>query len=63
VRLQFHQACYELGDRKWRALLSEHNAAVRRELERFRRREVKTVSDGFVDLTLLVGEGSHSSTE
>jgi class 3 adenylate cyclase len=38
----------ELGDRKWRALLSDHNALVRRELERFRGHEVKTVGDGFV---------------
>jgi class 3 adenylate cyclase len=38
----------ELGDRRWRALLSEHDALVRRELERFRGREVKTVGDGFL---------------
>ncbi len=36
----------ELGDRRWRDLLFSHNAIVRRELERFRGREVKTVGDG-----------------
>jgi len=38
----------ELGDRRWRELLGEHDALVRRELERFRGREVKTVGDGFL---------------
>ena len=37
----------ELGDRAWRHLLDEHHAAVRRELERFRGREVDTAGDGF----------------
>jgi pimeloyl-ACP methyl ester carboxylesterase len=36
----------ELGDARWRDLLSEHQAAVRRELDRFRGREVKTLGDG-----------------
>jgi class 3 adenylate cyclase len=38
----------ELGDRGWRALLNEHDALVRRELERFRGREVKTIGDAFL---------------
>jgi class 3 adenylate cyclase len=38
----------ELGDRRWRELLREHDALVRRELERYRGREVKTVGDGFL---------------
>jgi class 3 adenylate cyclase len=38
----------ELGDRRWRDLLSSHNALVRRELERYRGREVKSVGDGFL---------------
>ena len=38
----------EIGDRRWRALLDSHNALVRRELERFRGREVKTTGDGFL---------------
>jgi class 3 adenylate cyclase len=38
----------ELGDRRWRDLLSSHNALVRRELERYRGRVVKTVGDGFL---------------
>jgi pimeloyl-ACP methyl ester carboxylesterase/class 3 adenylate cyclase len=36
----------ELGDARWRALLSAHQAAVQRELTRFRGREVKTLGDG-----------------
>ena len=38
----------ELGDRRWRDLLGAHDAAVRRELERFRGREVDTAGDGFL---------------
>jgi len=38
----------ELGDRRWRELLNTHDAAVRRELERFRGREVDTAGDGFL---------------
>jgi pimeloyl-ACP methyl ester carboxylesterase len=37
----------ELGDRRWRDLLGAHDAAVRRELERFRGREIDTAGDGF----------------
>ena len=37
----------ELGDRRWRELLEGHNALVRRELVRFRRREIDTTGDGF----------------
>jgi pimeloyl-ACP methyl ester carboxylesterase len=36
----------ELGDAGWRELLAAHQQAVRRELERFRGREVKTLGDG-----------------
>jgi len=36
----------KVGDARWRALLSEHQTAVRRELSRFRGREVKTLGDG-----------------
>jgi pimeloyl-ACP methyl ester carboxylesterase len=36
----------QLGDARWRELLSSHHAAVRRELSRFRGREVKTLGDG-----------------
>jgi pimeloyl-ACP methyl ester carboxylesterase len=36
----------EFGDARWRELLATHQAAVRRELERFRGREVKTLGDG-----------------
>ena len=37
----------ELGDRRWRELLLDYYAMTRRELERFRGREVKTTGDGF----------------
>src|SRR4051812_12361419 len=35
-----------LGDARWWAMLSEHQTSVRRELERFRGHEVKTLGDG-----------------
>jgi class 3 adenylate cyclase len=38
----------ELGDRGWRDLLDRHNIVVRREIERFRGREVDTAGDGFL---------------
>lgn len=38
----------EVGDAKWRSLLDEHDALVRRDLERFRGREIKTMGDGFL---------------
>lgn len=38
----------ELGDDRWRDLLDNHDSTVRRELERFRGREVNTAGDGFV---------------
>ncbi len=37
----------ELGDRAWRELLERHHAMVRRELSRFRGREIDTAGDGF----------------
>jgi class 3 adenylate cyclase len=37
----------ELGDRGWRDLLERHHAMVRRELLRFRGREIDTAGDGF----------------
>ena len=38
----------ELGDRQWRDLLDRHDAAVRRQLARFRGQEVKAMGDGFL---------------
>jgi class 3 adenylate cyclase len=38
----------ELGDQQWRELLDRHDAAVRRQLSRFRGTEVNTTGDGFV---------------
>jgi class 3 adenylate cyclase len=38
----------ELGDRHWRELLERHNALVRRELLRYRGREVDSAGDGFL---------------
>lgn len=37
-----------IGDRRWRAALDAHNAAVRNELARFRAVEVNTSGDGFL---------------
>jgi class 3 adenylate cyclase len=37
----------ELGDRRWRDLLEQHHATVRRELARFGGRELDTAGDGF----------------
>jgi class 3 adenylate cyclase len=37
-----------LGDRRWRDLLASHDAAIRRQLEVHRGREVKTMGDGFL---------------
>lgn len=36
-----------LGDRSWRDLLEKHHVLVRKELERYRGREVDTAGDGF----------------
>jgi class 3 adenylate cyclase len=38
----------ELGDHRWRGVLAEHDRIVRRQLDRFRGREVKTTGDGFL---------------
>lgn len=38
----------ELGDRRWRELMRRHDEIVRRQLDRFRGREVKTLGDGFL---------------
>lgn len=38
----------ELGDQRWRDLLTSHNAVVRAELARFHGREVNTAGDGFL---------------
>jgi class 3 adenylate cyclase len=37
-----------LGDRAWRYRVDDHDAMVRRQLERFRGREIKTMGDGFL---------------
>ncbi|MGZ6974684.1 MAG: adenylate/guanylate cyclase domain-containing protein [Acidimicrobiia bacterium] len=42
------QRAAELGDREWRNLLDQHDAAVRRELQRFNGREVNTTGDGML---------------
>jgi len=38
----------DIGDQQWRELLDKHHALVRREIARFRGREVKTTGDGFL---------------
>ncbi len=37
-----------LGDQRWRELLTSHHALVRKELARFRGREIDTAGDGFL---------------
>jgi class 3 adenylate cyclase len=38
----------QAGDTRWRAMLLEHNSAMRTELDRHRGRELKTTGDGFL---------------
>jgi len=38
----------QLGDGRWRELLAAHDASVRRELDRYGGREVKTIGDSFL---------------
>jgi pimeloyl-ACP methyl ester carboxylesterase len=38
----------QLGDRRWRRLLQEHHDTIRRELDRYRGREIDTAGDGFL---------------
>jgi class 3 adenylate cyclase len=42
------ERAFQLGDGPWRALLDEHNRAVRAELAAWRGNEIKTVGDGFL---------------
>ena len=42
------QRAEQLGDERWRQLLEDHNDVVRRQLQIFKGREVKTVGDGFL---------------
>ena len=42
------QRAASLGDARWRDLLDQHHVVVRRNLTRFRGREVKTTGDGFL---------------
>ena len=46
--VQSTERVVSMGDRRWHELLDAHDAAVRRELERFRGQEVKTTGDGFL---------------
>lgn len=42
------QKAAQVGDRRWHDLLESHHALVRREIARFRGREIKTTGDGFL---------------
>lgn len=42
------QHAAKLGDRRWRELLDSHDRAVRRQLDRYRGREIDTAGDGFL---------------
>jgi class 3 adenylate cyclase/pimeloyl-ACP methyl ester carboxylesterase len=37
-----------MGDARWSELLAQHHSSVRRQLDRFRGREIKTIGDGFL---------------
>jgi pimeloyl-ACP methyl ester carboxylesterase len=41
------ERAHELGDRRWAELLERHHASIRRELARYRGREIDTAGDGF----------------
>ena len=38
----------EMGDKRWRELLTQHDTAVRRQIDRFRGRAVKSTGDGIL---------------
>ncbi|MGH2526794.1 MAG: adenylate/guanylate cyclase domain-containing protein, partial [Actinomycetota bacterium] len=38
----------EIGDRAWKQLIDRHDEAIRRQLDRWRGREVETAGDGFL---------------
>lgn len=42
------QTTAEIGDRSWREVLDRHDAMIRRQIERFDGREIKTTGDGFL---------------
>ena len=42
------QRATDLGDERWRSLLSAHDRAVRQEMARHRGREIKSTGDGFL---------------
>ena len=42
------QRAAELGDKRWRELIDAHDRTTRRQLERFRGREINTAGDGFL---------------
>jgi class 3 adenylate cyclase len=45
----------KMGDRRWREVLATHDTLVRRELDRYRGREIKTTGDGV--LAIFDGPG------
>jgi len=49
-----------VGDRRWRELLQNHHVIVRRELERYRGRELDTAGDRFFALPRLKGRRGDS---
>jgi pimeloyl-ACP methyl ester carboxylesterase len=51
----------KLGDRNWQRLLNTHNEIVRREIENFGGREIKTMGDGFLAIFDRPARAVHSS--
>jgi class 3 adenylate cyclase len=56
------QLAVRLGDRAWRDLLADHNAAARELVDRYRGREVGTIGDGFVAIFDSPARGVHCAT-
>ena len=54
--VQSTELAAEIGDRAWKQLVSRHNAVIRRELKRYRGRELDTAGDGFFTLFESPGE-------
>lgn len=50
-----------VGDSAWKGMVEEHDRAVRRQLDRFHGREVKTTGDGFLATFQSAGAALHAA--
>ena len=53
------QLASQLGDRRWRERLVQHNRLIRRQLDHFGGREIKTTGDGFLATFNSTGAAVH----